>query len=192
MRYADSCAATRFMRAASTRRPKASMDTQRVILFIVFSFSIFLLWDAWQKEKARPISAPRSIESPVPPVGSALPTAPPEAKPALESAETVEVKTNLVSAEISLSGGDLRRLELLTYEQQDDLKRQFVLLETTPAHTYVAQSGLIGESLPNHKTLYTAEAKSYELNEGADKVEIVLNSANQGGITVVKTFTFYR
>ncbi|MGH8626569.1 MAG: membrane protein insertase YidC, partial [Gammaproteobacteria bacterium] len=60
------------------------MDTQRVILFIVFSFSIFLLWDAWQKEKARPISAPRSIESPVPPVGSALPTAPPEAKPALE------------------------------------------------------------------------------------------------------------
>ncbi len=168
------------------------MDTQRVILFIVFSFSIFLLWDAWQKEKARPISAPRSIESPVPPVGSALPAAPPEAKQAVESAETVEVKTDLVSAEISLSGGDLRRLELLTYERQDDSTQKFVLLETTPAHTYVAQSGLIGESLPNHKTFYTAEMKFYELNEGADKVEIVLNSANQGGISVVKTFTFYR
>ena len=27
------------------------MDTQRLILFIVFSFSILMLWDAWQKEQ---------------------------------------------------------------------------------------------------------------------------------------------
>ena len=28
------------------------MDTQRIILFIVFSFSCFLLWGEWQKTHA--------------------------------------------------------------------------------------------------------------------------------------------
>ena len=28
------------------------MDTQRLIAFIVFSFSAILLWDAWQKHNA--------------------------------------------------------------------------------------------------------------------------------------------
>jgi len=27
------------------------MDTRRLILFFVFSFSLFLLWEAWQKEQ---------------------------------------------------------------------------------------------------------------------------------------------
>jgi YidC/Oxa1 family membrane protein insertase len=169
------------------------MDTQRVILFIVFSFSIFLLWDAWQKEQRRPIATPQTAESPVPPISSAPPAAPQEAKPVLESAGTVSVKTDLVSAEISTLGGDVRRLELLTYEQQGNSSQNFVLFEASPAHTYVVQSGLIGESLPNHRTRYTAKADSYELDEGADRVEIVLESANQdGGIGVKKIFTFYR
>ncbi|MEX1074653.1 MAG: membrane protein insertase YidC, partial [Burkholderiales bacterium] len=33
------------------------MDTQRLILFFIFSFSLLLLWDAWQKEQ-QPKSAP--------------------------------------------------------------------------------------------------------------------------------------
>jgi YidC/Oxa1 family membrane protein insertase len=27
------------------------MDTQRLILFFIFSFSLLLLWDAWEKER---------------------------------------------------------------------------------------------------------------------------------------------
>ena len=30
------------------------MDTQRVILFVIFSMSAIFLWDAWQKEHAPP------------------------------------------------------------------------------------------------------------------------------------------
>ena len=36
------------------------MDTQRLILFFVFSFSILMLWEAWQKE-GRSIQAPVTI-----------------------------------------------------------------------------------------------------------------------------------
>ncbi len=43
------------MRAASTRsRENAleTMDTQRLIALVVFSFSAILLWEAWQKHNA--------------------------------------------------------------------------------------------------------------------------------------------
>ena len=28
------------------------MDTRRLILFVIFSFSIMMLWDAWQQKNA--------------------------------------------------------------------------------------------------------------------------------------------
>jgi YidC/Oxa1 family membrane protein insertase len=35
------------------------MDTQRLIAFVVFSFSALLLWDAWQKHNApKPVPGP--------------------------------------------------------------------------------------------------------------------------------------
>ena len=41
------------------------MDTQRLILMVIFSFSLLMLWEAWQKE-----------HQPVPAVaGSSVPTA---------------------------------------------------------------------------------------------------------------------
>ena len=30
------------------------MDTQRLILFVIFSFSALFLWEAWQREHAPP------------------------------------------------------------------------------------------------------------------------------------------
>ena len=35
------------------------MDTQRLILFFVFGFSLLMLWDAWEKEH-RPKPAPQA------------------------------------------------------------------------------------------------------------------------------------
>jgi YidC/Oxa1 family membrane protein insertase len=41
------------------------MDTQRLIAFVVFSFSALLLWDAWQKHNApKPIPAPTAANRP--------------------------------------------------------------------------------------------------------------------------------
>lgn len=168
------------------------MDTQRLILFVVFSFSVFLLWDAWQKQQARPLPAAQPAESTAPPIPAAPLTAPQQAIEPPQSAETVSVTTDLVSAEISTLGGDLRRLELLTYEQSDDSARNFVLFEVRPERTYVAQSGLIGESVPNHKTNYRASASSYQLREGEQNVEVVLKSSESEGIGVTKTYTFLR
>ena len=39
------------------------MDTQRLILFIIFSFSALFLWEAWQKEQ-RPVPPPAAAVAP--------------------------------------------------------------------------------------------------------------------------------
>ena len=38
------------------------MDTQRLILFLIFAFSALFLWEAWQKENA-PAPPPQSVKS---------------------------------------------------------------------------------------------------------------------------------
>ncbi len=53
------------------------MDTQRLILFFIFSFSLLLLWDAWQKDQ-RPKPAPAAQAQSAPGVPTpAKPLAPP-------------------------------------------------------------------------------------------------------------------
>lgn len=39
------------------------MDTQRLILLLIFSFSVLMLWDAWQRENAPPKPAPNAAQS---------------------------------------------------------------------------------------------------------------------------------
>ena len=94
------------------------MDTQRLILFIVFSFSILMLWDAWQKEQhpapvgqithekagvaQTPTPTVRAVDAPTKDSGGPL-----------QTGERVKVQTDFIYAEIDTLGGDVRRLELL-------------------------------------------------------------------------------
>jgi len=52
------------------------MDTQRLILFVIFSFSALFLWEAWQREH-RPPPAPVTQSAPAPSAESPVPTATP-------------------------------------------------------------------------------------------------------------------
>ena len=184
------------------------MDTQRLILFIIFSFSTLLLWEAWQKENhpALPVAiAPlKPAEAPAPKPGEqltaamapvqapAMATAIPAAAGAVESSETISVKTDVLTAEIGGLGGDLKRIELLKHRGREDKTKPFVLLETGPNRTYVAQSGLVGEGMPNHKTRFVVAPGGRELAAGADKLEVRFIAAGQGGTAVTKVYTFHR
>ncbi len=180
------------------------MDTQRIILLVVFAFSLFLLNDAWQKQH-QPLQAPASTARPgagapadaksaaVPTRSADLTTTPPAAPVAetLAAGETVEVVTDLVRAEISSAGGDLRSLELLKQADTEDLSKPFPLLGAVSGRLYVAQSGLIGEGMPNHKSVWTPRQKSYRLGDGSDVLEVKLDSAG-GGVKVTKVYRFRR
>jgi YidC/Oxa1 family membrane protein insertase len=186
------------------------MDTQRLILFIIFSFSLLMLWEAWQKETRPPVPPQQSqpakdADIPAPVAAPAKPGAPaavPAAPPAPTAAavpgaavptggrELIRVSTDFLTAEIDPLGGDIVRVELLRYNDSIDPKKRMVLLG--PEHRYAAQSGLIGNGLPNHRTLFTPRAREYKLADGQDAVEVKLEAATPEGVRVVKTLTFRR
>src|SRR5574340_382278 len=69
-----------------------SMDNQRLILFIVFSFSLLLLWEAWQDKHAPP--PPAAVTANAPAAGTSTPPVPSQGlnAPAAAPAQTGFVK----------------------------------------------------------------------------------------------------
>ena len=179
------------------------MDNRRLILLLVFSFSLVMLWDAWQKYNQPKVAAQIAAlttsanGSPVP-VPSATQSAPASktSVPALATApkaalgEVVSIKTDLFVADVSLLGGDLIGLELKNYKETNDKKKNFSLFDTR--HQYAAQSGLIGEGLPNHKTKFTVSAGSRELEPDAKTIQLRLEAPVVEGVKVTKVYTFTR
>ena len=110
----------------------------------------------------------------------------------MTSGQNISVKTDYLLAEINTSGGTLDRLELLNQRDTLDKNKNFVLFQDEPGHVYVAQSGLIGDDLPTHKTIYTAEATSYELKPGAESLRVGLSAPSLGGFKVTKVYTFHK
>ena len=186
------------------------MDNQRLILLLVFFFSIFMLWDGWQRHN-QPVSAVaknQPSQQATPSVSGASPTptttlssasqasasSVPTHSQSLVSALGVKatVKTDLYQAEISSVGGDLVRLELTRHMSTEDKAKNFVLMEVSRDLTYVAQTGLIGEGLPNHKTEFGLEPGIRELKPGSDTLELRLIAPGVNGLEVTKIYTFHR
>jgi YidC/Oxa1 family membrane protein insertase len=182
------------------------MDSRRLILFFVFSFSVFMLLDAWQRDqqpqrpavaqadKSGKVAAP-SAQVPVPgdqfaaPQGSVLQ----QQTPVLEDrGATIQVETDLFVAQIGTRGGDLRRLQFKKHRDVLDKNKDFVLFDSSAERTYLAQSGLIGDGLPNHRTQYAASAASYPLAEGQNYVEVRLTAPAANGVQVAKIYRFHR
>jgi YidC/Oxa1 family membrane protein insertase len=173
----------------------------------VFSFSLFMLFDAWQRDQqpARPAAtltakddAKSAPDATLPPAPSEKLVPPPAAtaqapSAALPSGAVVKVETDIYSADISTVGGDLRRLELKQHRDVEDKKRNFVLFQQRADHTYVAQSGLLGGSLPTHRTQYTAAASTqYQLASGTQALEVRLVAPPVDGVSVTKVYRFQR
>jgi YidC/Oxa1 family membrane protein insertase len=181
------------------------MDTQRLIAFIIFTFSALMLWDAWQKHNAPKVppavtavagtkgtaptpSAP--IATPVP--GALAPPAAPAAAPVALSGEPIVVKTDLFEVELNTAGGDIRRLTLAKVYSALDRNKPLTLLASDAKQYFVTQSGLLGEGVPSHKTIYAADGREFALAAGEDKIEVRLSAKDPSGVEVVKRYTFRR
>ena len=190
-------------------------DMRRTILWVVFSVSIVLLWDAWNKHNgnpsmfsptpAKPVAAAGSAPAPTPGVpaaaagANAVPAtaATPTAAPAVAAAgEKVEIRTDLVKATFDTKGGDLVRLELLNYSDAVDPTQKVVLFDQSAQRVYLAQTGLVttqtGISLPNHFTVMRALPGERTLADGAKELSVAFESPDIGGTQLVKTYTFRR
>jgi len=133
------------------------MDVRRLILFVVLSFSILFFWSTWQERHA---PAPTQIEALQP--ATQTPKADVNAKVfQLASDKRITVETDTFKAEIDTLGGDVRRVELIKHHADYSNNQDFVLLDDSKSPlVYVAQSGLIGNELPTHKTVYTSASSN--------------------------------
>ena len=182
------------------------MDNRRLFLLLVFSFSLIMLWDAWQRQSA-PKSVPSAPASSAPgavanPGGVPTPTLPqpaaaaatvPAARPTGSTGAAIaRIRTDLLIAEVSSLGGDLTRLELVRHPETEDKSKHFVLFENGGKHVYLGQSGLIGEGMPNHKTEWKLEPGERALKDGEQKIELRLETTAANGNMVAKTYVFQR
>ena len=160
-----------------------------------------MLWDAWQKynKPPTPVQAAASAQSseniPVPSTPKAAGTSPgatfvPAIASTQDKGQGVVVKTDLFTARVSAQGGDIVGLELNNYRDVEDKSKIFSLFETK--HLYAAQSGLIGEGLPNHKTNYRIVDGKRELDAGSKALELRLETTGANGVKVAKIYTFTR
>ena len=190
-------------------------DMRRTLLWVVFSMSLFLIWDAWNKHNGQPsLFSPAPVAKPaaagaVPVAAGALPApglasapaavagVPGAAASAAEAvAEKVPITTDLVKATLDSKGGDLVRVELLKQADQVDHTRNTVLLDQSADRFYVAQTGLVpatgGAGLPNHHTVMTLVPGERTLQPGSDELKVKFESPVVGGAKLVKTYTFKR
>ncbi|HQR03531.1 MAG: membrane protein insertase YidC [Proteobacteria bacterium] len=174
------------------------MDNRRLIPLVVFAFSLFMLWDAWQKfnaPKAPPVAAPQIASTSAVPTPSASVPAPVssltgDTTPAADTAAKArEISTDLFKATISEQGGDLVHLELLAHH--GGIEGKNLVLFDQGQHTYLGQSGLIGEGLPNHKTHWQLQPGPTGLAPGRDSLQVRL-TADVNGAHVIKTYTFHK
>ena len=163
------------------------MDSKRFIIFIVLSALIMV---GWQKFFAPPPPVQQQTAS-TPANNSAQPVpATPDASK-LDSKQRVTVTTDVLRAVIDTQGADLRQLALLKYDSAVDPNKPFLLFNDQGGQVYVAQTGLLSNTianLPTHKTIFTADKTAYTMT--GDKLEVRLTAPETDGVKVSKIYTF--
>ena len=196
-------------------------DMRRTLLWVVFSMSLVLIWDAWNKHTGQPsLFGPTPVAKPAPagasgapgavpvptaatPATAAAPTAAPGVAPAVPTAAAsapvarqVTVSTDLVKATLDSQGASLVRLELLKQTDQNDRSRNVLLFDQSAQRLYTAQSGLIppagGAGLPNHHTPMELMPGDLSLRDGSSELQVRFESAEVGGVKLAKIYTFRR
>jgi YidC/Oxa1 family membrane protein insertase len=196
------------------------MDTQRIIALIIFSFTGLLLWEAWQKHTKPPVvptkpavtqtagtpdakaaagtTAAATSTIPTPTANTATASAPgataPQSMPAV-STSRVAITTDTLAIELDGASADIRNVVLRKHFARGDNKNPFTLMQDKVGHYFIAQTGLLGEGLPNHTSKWAlqtpAPAAGFDLGTN-EKLDVVFINDNGAGAAVSKTYTFKR
>jgi YidC/Oxa1 family membrane protein insertase len=185
-------------------------DIRRTILWVIFGFSLVLLWDQWQlyngnkatffpkPEVAATAPAPAAAASAngVPAASAAVTATPgqvPTSAPAASAAprEKIEVETDVLKLSFDTEGGSLVRSEFTQHRDLVDPNKNMVLLDQSSSRVYMAQTGLIGGDFPTHKAPMSFSGER-SLKDGQNELSLRFESAEMNGVKLVKTYTLKR
>lgn len=195
-------------------------DIRRSILWVIFGFSMVMLWDQWQVYNGHKatffptsVTAPTQSGVPSPPASgpansvpsaavvagsqavSALPATVSKTEPALPR-ERQMVSTDVFKLTFDTEGGSVVQTEFLNHADMADKTRNVVLLDESKDRTYMAQSGLISGggvgAYPTHKTLMKILPGERALKAGVNDLTVKFESAEVGGVKLNKTYVLSR
>ena len=177
------------------------MDTQRWIVFAIFAMSAVMLWEAWQRQFHPPVTPPpissstkaQGADTPTPTaVPSQAGATPPSASVEAPAGQRLTIRTDLYTATVNTAGGVIEDVALAKHADIEDTSKPYHALIHTPDRVLVAQSGLLGGPLPNHRTVYEALPGPRELASGQNELQLKLEAKASNGDRVVQTLTFHR
>ncbi|MEN9887270.1 MAG: hypothetical protein RL758_1848 [Pseudomonadota bacterium] len=187
-------------------------DIRRSILWVIFGFSLILIWDQWQIYNGNPAtffpsSSQKAVEKKAAPttdaavpaasaLGQAGTNTPPSDAPSIPR-ETHAVRTDVLALSFDSEGGNLVGAQILQHAAETgkalrESQTPLTLLQQDGKRTYVAQTGLIGGELPTHKTPMRLVSGDKTLADGQDSLTLRFESAPVNGVVLAKTFTLRR
>ena len=192
------------------------MDNQRLLIWALFGFMLFLTWQAWVEDygpQPTPAAASeQSVEPLIEPVENGLPELPAAAAetPDIASPEDpapatttdtaahrlVVIETDVLELGLSTQGGTLQYALLKNYPVAKDRPDELVeLLSPDRAELGLLQFGLrsAGETHiePNHLVTFSANAERYEL-AGDDELIVPLTWSDGTGLRVERNYRLTR
>lgn len=187
------------------------MDIRRTILWMIFSFSLLLLWNNWQEYNGKPslfatnptteqqvtpntatVAGNGANDASIPQTSTATSTAPalPDANAQTIAPELITVDTDVYKLSFDSVGAQLVRAELIKYDSPEPNHPHMTLLDNSENSVYVAQTGVVGapagQSYPTHLTPFKLISEQTNLRDG--KVDIVFE-ATADNVRVIKTYT---
>jgi len=85
----------------------------------------------------------------------------------------------------------ISEVALTRHRDSTDPKKPYKVIQRADAVS-IAQAGLLGEGLPNHRTQYRIVPGPRELTPGQDRFDVKLEATAPSGDLVVQTLTFHR
>ena len=182
-------------------------DIRRTILWVIFGFSLVMLWDQWQVHNGNrptffPSTNPPAVSAapdrpsaiPNPASVNALTSLPQDGAPAVanQASEVIEVQTEVLKLNFDTLGASLTRAELLKHKDVHRPGSNEVLMDNTKERVYLAQTGLVGAptgtNWPTHKTPMRLMT-SPNFKEGEDNLVLRFESEVIGGVKLIKRYT---
>ena len=159
-----------------------------------------MLWEAWQKDYGATRAGSGTQDTTLPVEDSGIPQVKPDdtttpAFPRDEGSAGTDGSVTMVETDVMRlkidQGGTIVFAELPDYPISLDKSDQaFVLLNNSTGLYHVIQSGIVGETAPTHKDVFSSGRTSYTLNEGEDVLEVPFTWNSAEGVAVTKVFVF--
>ncbi len=173
------------------------MFDRKAVLYVLLGITIFMLFDAWQKDHGAKRELSGQTDTTIVVTDSGVPRSLVKEierdEPTLEKQRnTIRVTTDVLDVVINLEGGNIEEASLLKYPRVMNSADSVQLLSTQGENFYVTRSSWLGMGKQKNGYLrYVAKEKHYKLKQGQEFLQVRLDGVGENA-AMHCTYKFFR